>query len=155
MIAEQFIYTGSWPVSYRVLTLFGEPLVSVRFEGRHDVPALTGPAEFRRSGGGRSIVASAEGCTISLEADAEMLALARRVHAVFPEVPLLGQDFVRDATTGQLYVLEVNPNGKTWILSNRSGRKMQAEFNLDFYRQFDGLKTAAHVLSETARRYAK
>jgi hypothetical protein len=155
MIVEQFIYTGPWPISYRVLTLFGEPLISARFEGRHDVPVLSGPADFRGAGGGRSIVATGDGCTIALAHDAEMLALARRVHAVFPEVPLLGQDFVRDANTGKLHVLEVNPNGKTWIFSNRSGRKMQADFHLDFYRQFDGLKTAARVLSEVARRYAK
>jgi hypothetical protein len=155
MIAEQFIYTGRWPVSYRVLTLFGEPLLSARYEGRHNVPPLEGPANFRRAGGGIPIVATAEGCTISLNNDPEILALARQVHAVFPKVPLLGQDIVRDTATGRLYVLEVNPNGGTWGFSNPSGRKIQADFRLDFYRQFDGLKTAARVLSEVARRFAQ
>jgi len=155
MIVQQFIYTGRWPVSYRVLTLFGEPLLSTRHEGRHNVPAIEGPADFRRAGGGIPIVATAEGGTITLANDPEMLEMARRVHAVFPEVPLLGQDFVRDATTGRLYVLEINPNGATWMFSNPSGRKMQADFHLDFYRQFDGLKTAARVLGEVARRFAR
>jgi len=154
MIAQQFIYTGPWPVSCRVLTLFGEPLLSARYEGRHDVPPIESPADFRRASG-TSIVATAEGCTIALANDAEMLALARQIHAVFPTVPLLGQDFVRDATTGKLHVVEINPNGATWMFSNPSGRKMQADFHLDFYRQFDGLKTAARVLSEVARRFAR
>lgn len=154
MIAEQFIYTGPWPVSHRVLTLFGEPLLSVRFEAAQDIPALPASADFKCSGGGRSIVATRQGCSISLFQDDEMLDLARRVHAVFPEVPILGQDMVRDATTGKLYVLEVNANGGTWTFSNRSGREMQSLFQLDFYKQFDALNTAARVLSDVARRHA-
>jgi hypothetical protein len=155
MIAEQFIYTGQWPVSHRVLTLFGEPLLSIRFESAHDIPALPASADFKSSGGGRSIVATRQGCTISLFQDDEMLDLARRVHAVFPEVPLLGQDMVRDATTGKLYVLEVNSFGRTWTLSGRGGPEMQAQFQLDFYKQFDALGTAARVLSDVARRHAR
>lgn len=155
MIAEQFIYTGPWPVSHRVLTLFGEPLLSIRFEAAHDIPALPASVDFKSSGGGRSIVATRQGCAISLCQDDEMLDLARRVHAVFPEVPLLGQDIVRDATTGKLYVLEVNSFGRTWIISGRAGFEMQTQFQLDFNKQFNALDTAARVLSDVARRYAK
>jgi hypothetical protein len=155
MMAEQFIYTGPWPVSHRVLTLFGEPMLSIRYEAPHDMPPLPSSADFKSSGGGRSIVATRHGCAISLYRDEEMLEIARRVHAVFPEVPLLGQDLVRDATTGKIYVLEINPNGQTWMFTNRTGREMQAQFQLDFYQQFDALNTTARVFSEVARRYAK
>lgn len=155
MIAEQFIYTGPWPVSYRVLTLFGEPMLSLRYEAPHDIPALPSSGNFKSSGGGRTIVATRQGCAISLARDDEMLEMARRVHALFPEVPLLGQDFVRDATTGKIYVLETNSHGQTWAFSNRSGREMQEQFQLDFYQQFDALNTTARVFSDVARRYAK
>jgi hypothetical protein len=155
MIAEQFIYTGPWPVSHRVLTLFGEPLLSIRFEAAHDIPALPASGDFKSSGGGRSIVATRQGGTVSLFQDKEMLDLARRVHTVFPEVPILGQDMVRDAATGKLYVLEVNASGGTWALSGPRGREMQAQFQLDFYKQFDALNTAARVLSDVARRHAR
>jgi len=154
LYAERFIYTGPYPVSYRVLTLFGEPLAATRSEGRHDQAPLAGATAFREAAG-VSVVATASGCTISLTDDAEVLALARRVHAVFPTVPVLGQDIVREAATGKLYVLETNPGGGVWTFSNRSGRKMQAEFGLDFYRQFDGMRAAARVLTEVARRFAR
>lgn len=155
MIVQQFIYTGRWPVAHRVLTLFGEPLLAVRQEGRRDFPPLEGPDAFGRAGGGMSVVAAAKGCTITLENDPAILEFARRVHAALPELPLLGQDIIRDATTGQLYVVEVNPNGDVWLLSNRSGRQAQAEFNLDLYQQFGALDIAARVLTGITRRFAE
>jgi hypothetical protein len=155
MMAEQFIYTGPWPVSHRVLTLFGEPILSLRYEAPHDIPALPSSGDFKSSGGGRTIVATRQGCAISLYRDDEMLEIARRVHALFPEVPLLGQDLVRDAITGKIYVIEINPNGQTWAFTNRSGLAMQAQFQLDFYQQFDALNTTARVFSDVARRHAK
>jgi hypothetical protein len=153
-IVQRFIHTGPYPVSFRVLTLFGEPLGCTRYEGRHDVMPLDEPDDFGRSGS-RPIVASAKGCTITLWHDEEMLALARRVHALFPTVPTLGQDFMRDARTGELHIIEVNPNGSVWFFSNRSGREIQQKFGFDLYSQFDALPTAARTLAAVARRYAR
>lgn len=153
-LVQRFVHTGPYPVSFRVLTLFGEPLGCTRYEGRHDVLPLDAPDAFGRTGS-RPIVASAKGCTITLWHDEEMLALARRVHALFPTVPTLGQDFMRDARTGQLHIVEVNPNGDVWFFSNRSGREMQKQFGLDLYSQFDALPTAARTLAAVARRYAR
>lgn len=152
-IVQRFIYTGPYPVSYRVMTLFGEPLLCLRYEAIARGPPLEGPEGFRTAGG-LTIVAPAKGSTIRLWHDGEMLALARRVHALFPTVPLLGQDFIRDARTGELHVLEVNPDGHVWNFSGPTGIRMQQEFGLDFYSQFDALPTAARVLVEVARQHA-
>jgi hypothetical protein len=151
-IVQRFIYTGPHPVSYRVMTFFGEPLLCVRYDALPRGVPLAGPDGFRAAPG-RTIVASAKGATIRLWHEEELLALARRVHALFPTVPLLGQDFVRDAHTGELYVLEINPNGNVWNFSGPSGIRMQQEFGLDFYSQFNALPTAARVLVEVARRH--
>lgn len=153
MIAQKFIYTGEWPTAYRVLTYFGSPIVAVRYDGRRDLPALEDENAFHGSGG-RSIVASAKGCTISCTADAEILDVARRASAPFPDVPSLGVDIVREAATGKLYVLEVNPGGDSWMLSSGAGRQIQAQFGLDFYAQFGALDIIAKVSADMALRHA-
>ena len=35
LIAQRFVYTGQWPVNYRVVTLFGDPLLAWRCEADH------------------------------------------------------------------------------------------------------------------------
>jgi hypothetical protein len=156
-IVQDFIYTGPWPVSYRVTTLFGETLFAWRSEADHGRRPLRGPTAFRggADGGGMSIVSSGRGCRISLADDPEILRLAQRAHAAFPELPVLGVDILREEPTGKLYVLEVNSIGRTWHLSSPTGREIQASFGLDFEAQFDGLRKAARVLVEQTRRQAR
>jgi hypothetical protein len=99
LVAQQFIYTGAWPVAYRVLTYLGRPLTAARYDGRRDMAPLQSSTGFRDSGG-RSIVANAMGCTISLTDDPEILEMSRRVHAAFPDVPSLGIDLIRGREYG-------------------------------------------------------
>jgi hypothetical protein len=153
LVAQQFIYTGEWPVAYRVLTYLGRPLTASRYDGRRDMAPLHSSAGFRDSGG-RSIVANAMGCTISLTDDPEILEMSRRVHAAFPHVPSLGIDLIRDANSGQIFVLEVNPSGDSWSLSNKPGRAIQAQFNIDFYEQFGALDIIYEASVDAARRHA-
>ncbi len=155
MIAQKFIYTGRWPVAYRVVTFFGRVVAAVRYEGRKDLGPLNGPDKFRTTGGGISIVASAKGCAIGLTSEADVLDLARRAHAAFGKMPSLGVDIVREEGTGALYVLEINPGGQAWILTNDSGVEMQAEFGLDFYSQFGALDVIADRSIEVAREHAR
>jgi hypothetical protein len=58
-------------------------------------------------------------------ADPDVLELARKVHAAFPNIPRLGTDILREAATGKLYVLERNPGGNTWHFSSPIGRECQ------------------------------
>lgn len=152
MIAQRFIYTGTWPVAYRVLTYFGRAVVCIRYVGPQAGAPIEGPDKFA---GGSNIVASVRGSHIDLCADAEVLSLARRVHTeAFPEVPSLGQDIVRDAVSGKLYVCEVNPSGKSWMLTSPGGQTIAREFGLDFHAQFGALDIIAETSIDIARRYA-
>ena len=155
MLAQGFVYTGPWPTAYRVVTFFGRPLAAIRYDGRNDLSPLDDPDNFRMTGGGVSIVASAQGSSIALNQEPDVLDLARRAHAAFPNIPSLGVDMVREKATGALYLLEVNPGGFAWILTNDNGREMQAEFGLDFYSQFKALDVIADRSIEIAREYAR
>lgn len=153
LIAQRLVYTGRWPVSYRVSTFFGTPLAALSYHGRDDLPAVEGRSGFRKASGA-SIVASAAGCRIALAYDQDILDLASRTHAVFPTVPVLGIDIVRDAEDGSLWVLETNPWG-TWALGSKSGRRAMAENDIDIYAQFNGLDRAAETLVDLCRREAR
>lgn len=154
MLAQRFIYTGRWPTAYRVLTYFGRVVMAIHYDGQRDLPPLAGPAAFRMDGGGHSIVAAAMGCVISTAADPEVLDLARRAHALFPEFPSLGTDIIREAGTGRLYVLETNPYGDSWTLSSPTGRNMEKQFGLNFRAQFGALDIITEASIDVARRYA-
>ncbi|MCC6984263.1 MAG: hypothetical protein IT535_13410 [Bauldia sp.] len=153
MIAQEFVFTGHMPVSHRVLMFLGRPVVAIRYEGRVQRP-LTGRYEFSATGG-HSIVATAKGARVSLVFDPDIIDLARRVHAAFPEVPVLGVDVIRDAETGRLYVLECNPSGSTWLLSTRGGKRMEAEFGFDLRSQFGAAEVIAEASADAALRLAK
>jgi hypothetical protein len=153
LLAQRFVYTGRWPASYRVLTLFGEPLVSFRCEGNGaGYEPLETPKGF--GGGGISIVSNRKTSEYRLSAEPDVLALARRAHAAISGPPLLGTDIVRDAAAGDLFVLECNPSGRVNALSGPSGRKIQQDHGLDFYGQFGALDVAAGVLAERTRALA-
>jgi hypothetical protein len=66
--------------------------------------------------------------TRSLVKDTDVERLAQRVHAVFPDIPILGCDVIREAATGDLYVLECNPGGNTWHISSKIGEEPRLSF---------------------------
>jgi hypothetical protein len=153
-IVQEFVWTGPWPVSYRVTTLLGEVLWCVRIEADRARTPLEGPEAFGALRQGVSIVSSGGGCRISLACDPEVLDLGRRVHAAFPDVPVLGVDIVRDGGSGALQVLEANSAGAVWSFSTRRGRQVQEQFGFRLEDQFDGLHLAARILVGEARRRA-
>jgi hypothetical protein len=156
LLVQEFIYTGRWPVSYRVSTFFGKVLGAWRVEASRDRRPLEGPEAFGREpmDGGISVVSSGKGCTFRLTDDAEVLALAQRAHDAFPDIPLLGVDIVREQPSGRLYVIEVNSCGRTWHFSSERGLSIQRDSGFDLKSQFDALQRAAAVLIEQTRRFA-
>jgi hypothetical protein len=152
-ILQEFIYTGRWPVSYRVTSLFGKVLFALRVEADHARRPLEGASAFQ--GGGISIVANAIGATYTMLNDPEIIRLGERAHAAFPQIPLLGVDIVRDHETGRLYVIEVNSDGWVWHFESKKGRSVQDMWGLDFESQFDGIRKAAYVLAENTRLLAR
>ncbi|MEH6814791.1 MAG: ATP-grasp domain-containing protein, partial [Motiliproteus sp.] len=122
MIVQRFIYTGPWPINYRVVTLFGKTLLCWKCEADNSNPALESKNAFT----GVSIVSNKKTSHYSLAFDQDVIALAEKAHQAFPEQPLLGTDIIRDAETGELYVLETNPRGDAWLISSDMGKMIEA-----------------------------
>jgi hypothetical protein len=156
LMVQAFIYTGLWPVCYRVSTFFGRVLSAWRVEADRNRRPLKGPEAFAGGPGqgGISIASSGRGCTFTLADDPEILALAEKAHTAFPEIPLLGVDIVREKPSRKLYVLEVNSCGRTWHFSSARGLSIQQSAGIDLKSQFGALRITAAVLVEQARRYA-
>jgi hypothetical protein len=150
-IAQDFVYTGPWPRSYRVATLFGAALFGLTIEASHDRLPLPDRGAFA----GQSVVSSGAGCTFAHCTEPAVLGLAERAHGAFPDTPLLGVDLVRDAETGQLFVLELNSIGFTWHFSSPSGRAIQQQFQLDLSAQLDGRRRAAAALARVCEARAR
>ena len=56
LLVQEFVYTGAWPVSYRVNTLFGRVMYAMMIRGNPARPALRGPADFDARGRGASVL---------------------------------------------------------------------------------------------------
>ncbi len=135
---------------YRATTLFGKVLFALRVEADRSRRPLHEEEDFRRHGG-FSISSTGKGCGFTLIDDAEMLDLARRAHAAFPEIPLLGFDILRDPETGRLFIIEVNTCGQTWHFSSPIEKSMVEDFDIDLYGQFGGMRRAAEILIDQTR----
>ncbi len=153
MLAQKFVYTGPRPVSFRVITLFGEALLCYRQTSTTHGPELPGRWSFRDIGG-ISIVSNTKDMKVELAGDADIIALAERAHrTAFPECPVLGFDIVRDVETGELFVLESHTQG-SWMFSGDTGRNMQADNRVDFAGQFGAFEKAAVILARVAPKLA-
>ena len=146
LIVQEFIYTGRWPVCYRVSTLFGEPLYALRAEGSRGKRPLEARDAF--GDGGHAIRSSTAESTWSLCDDGDIIDLARRAHKALSHV-------VRDDGTGALAVLETNPAGWTWQFRTVMSEALRREHGLDLEAQYDGLRVAGSLLAERTRRLAR
>jgi len=156
-LAQRFVYTGPFAVCYRVLCFFGRALYCWRVEQSHAKRRLESRWAFGGSGpgGGIQIIAPSMTSTYTLVEDEAVIELAERAHRLaFPDYPYLGFDLLRDAESGELFVIEANTGGRVWHLSSRAGISMQRAHALDLYRQFDALGRAAQRLVEVTREHA-
>lgn len=153
LLVQEFVYTGLWPVSYRVNTLFGHVMYCLVIKGNNTRSALKGPDDFNARGvGGQavSIVSNARDSSAEICMDAEIICFGEHAARAFPDMPMLGVDVLKNAVTGQLVVTEVNSLGHNWNFSP----EFVATFRVDIARQFDGLRKAAYVLAEETQRRA-
>jgi hypothetical protein len=160
LIAQEFIYTGTWPVSFRVLTFLGKVLHVMRMQMDSSLPKTPEPdqtGEIRQWTGGGSIVSSGKGKSRRrlVSDEHEIAALGEQAHAAFPDIPLLGVDVVRDERTGKLFVLEVNASGWVWSYSSRRGMAASstAGFGPEVYH--GDLLKAASILGARVRELSR
>jgi len=150
LLAQRFVYTGKWPSNFRVVTLFGRALLCWHCEAAHRYVPLNSRWDFKARGG-ITVVSNKVDSTYRLVRDADVIALAEKAHAAFPEQPLLGTDIVRDAETRELYVVECNPRGDAWLISSDMGRMIETANGLDFAAQFGALAIATETLIRETR----
>jgi len=160
MLAQRFVYTGPWPVYHRLVTCFGRPLYCARYEMLHELQAPLDDPEGFDDGLPRGIPAAPrsqdEGgftCSATTCDDADILALGRRAHAAFGEVPMIGFDIMRDPRDGSLHIAEANQSS-IWNLSGARGDAWRAR-GLDLYNQFGAIPIAAEAMVDATRRLAR
>jgi hypothetical protein len=151
---QRFIDTGLYPSHYRVFTIFGRPVLAYKNSlleprGTLDVPdEELGKVTIRARRGTKR--------TKTLCDDADVLALGADAWRAIPEVPFQACDIVREAATGALYLLEINPGGNTWIFSRKNTPKVIEELGgIDLTSQFNAFETMADALIERTRAEAQ
>jgi len=143
LIAQKVISTGPKPTSYRVFSVLGEVIYCVKYESRTvDVEQSIAEANFAPIAAN-----SMHGRFMELVNDQEIVELGERIHRLFPMMPVLGQDIVRDIDTQALYIMELNSGGWTWHLSSNFGNRFRRQFKLDYYGQFNALEKITRTLA--------
>jgi len=148
---QSYIDTGDHVSTYRVLLLFGAVMYALKRRSlkRRPIIPLTEVVT-------RVFIQSHE-----VEKDtafcheADVLETAQKVAAALPEVPIIGVDLVREAVTGDVYVIEANI-GNTWHLSSESGKATRVNVGGRgvLEKEFDSWNVAAKRLIALAREHA-
>lgn len=147
MIAQRFIDCG-YPMTCRVLTFFGEPVLTYC---RKSTKPLWLPPDRDRFDQSEYMPAPPDRITYTTR-EPDILKLAADAYRAMPDVALQACDILREKDTGRLYLLEVNPGGGTWMFSSRSAagyRQALGVSNLTL--EFDAFRTIARVLVERTR----
>ena len=146
MIAQKFIDCGK-PMSCRVLTLFGAPLFT--FCRQSTKPLALDPTRsvFEQ----KEYMPSPPDNIRYATHDPDFLALAAAAYRAMPDVALQACDILREKT-GDLYLLEINPGGGTWVFSNANAQGFRNSLAVsDLTTEFDAFRTCARVLIERTR----
>ena len=124
-LVQRFVDTGEYPSYYRIQTFLGKAIYawhSSLVEPRCPLDASDEAIES-------TVIATQGGAkSRKLVSDPDLIAMAERVHAALPHVPMLAVDCIREAKTGKIYVLECNAGGNTWHFSSEIGEKLRHGF---------------------------
>jgi hypothetical protein len=83
------------------------------------------------------------------------MSFASSLHNVFPSIPLLGCDILKEQGTGNLYALEVNAGGNVWHLSSpRTQGSRTITKTLEYVKTFQPFDRAALALIRMTRQHA-
>jgi hypothetical protein len=151
MFAQKFIDCG-YPMSCRVLTIFGEPIFT--YCRQSTTPLNLDPARdiFEQ----HEYLPAPPDRNTFITREPELLELAADAYRAMPEVALQACDIVREKDTGRLYLLEVNPGGGTWMFSSESSANYKQSLGIsDLTLEFDAFRTIARILVERTRAEAQ
>jgi hypothetical protein len=157
MYAQRFVDTGPFVNHYRVLTIFGEPLLAFKTSSQVARPPLDSPDEVLAN---MTVKATRKTGPIKRELfrDSDVLAMAQRTYAALTEIPWQAVDMVKAADSGRLFALEANPGGNTWIFSKYgpSGPELIKALGVErLTEQFDAFAVVAKALVDRTRAEAQ
>ncbi|MFT3986150.1 hypothetical protein [Aestuariivirga sp.] len=147
-LVQRFIDTGPHASSVRVAVFLGKIIYSLTYIADDETPPLASCDDAMLAS--HSFTQKGKRQMIFREFPVEG-EVALRIAAVFPEIPLLGIDFVVDHATGKPYCLEVNAGGNSWHFSSQLWAKRRAEFPelaAQMKNQFGAFDVAARALVE-------
>jgi len=123
-LVQRFIDTGRHAASIRVAVFLGKIIYSLTYIADDETPppascddAMLAAHSFTQKGKRQMIFRE-----FPVESE-----IALKIADVFPDIPLLGIDFVADHTTGKPYCLEVNAGGNSWHFSSKLWAQRRAE----------------------------
>jgi len=146
MIAQKFIDCGC-AMTCRVLTLFGAPLFTYVREATRPLALDPDKDSYEQS----EYMPAWPHNTVYMTRDPDYLALAAAAYEAMPEVALQACDILRDKN-GDLHLLEINPGGGAWMLSNSNAPVYRQMLKIDdLSAEFDAFRTCARVLVERTR----
>lgn len=149
LLAQRYVDTGPHLASTRVMTVLGRPMycaTSTSVERRAD-PLKSADREM-------DVAANGVERIVTLTYDADIIDLARSIHANLPHLPCMGIDIVREHSTGKLYALEYNSRGGFWHISSNFGLKQQRQHGIDYMRQFNALDRMTDAMIAATRNLA-
>jgi hypothetical protein len=150
MIAQSFVDCG-YPMSCRVLTLFGETIFTYcRTSTKPFIPAET-PQPYQQT----DFLPAMPHSVASMPRDADLLAVAQQSYQAMPEIALQACDILRDKD-GRLFLVEINPGGGTWMFSNPSSQGYRDRLGIEnLAAPFNAFEVCARLLIERTRSEAE
>lgn len=150
MIAQKFIDCGH-AMTCRVLTLFGETIFTFGRESTRPLALDLGKETYEVS----DFMPAPPDNFVYATHEPDILALAAEAYRAMPEVALQACDILR-ARTGELYIIEVNPGGGTWMFSSKLADRYRERLGVeDLTAEFDAFRTCARLLVERTRAEAE
>ena len=141
MIAQRFVDCGR-PMTCRVLTFFGKPILTYVRESNREFD-VSGNGPFSTA----DFMPAPPDYRVYSTHDPDILSLAGQAFEAFPDIPLQACDILRDKD-GKLYILEINPGGATWMLSNQNAEGYRRMLGIsDLSETFDAFNTCARELA--------
>jgi hypothetical protein len=147
MFAQKFIDCG-YPMSCRVLTIFGEPIFTYCRQSTKPLNLNPEKDLFEQ----HEYLPAPPDRTAFITREPDLLKLAADAYRAMPEVALQACDIVREKGTGRLYLLEVNPGGGTWMFSSENCASYKQSLGIsNLAAEFDAFRTIARMLVERTR----
>jgi hypothetical protein len=146
MVAQKFVDCG-YAMSCRVLTFFGATILTYCREATRPLALDSCSEPFAQA----DYMPAPPHARAYSTRDPAMLALAASAYKAMPDVALQACDILRDKK-GDLYLLEVNPGGGTWMFSSRQAPAYKKSLGVeDLTTEFDAFETCARLLIERTR----